>query len=206
MKKRIFDIVIIITVMVGACIMITNSGGALSSEGLDNLKYYTVLSNIFCGIAALIRLLYSIMNKKSERKNMFIRLLKLSATGVVSVTFLTILLFLGPIYGHINLYQGANLWFHLIVPIIALIDFCLTNEGKPITFLQCIYTSAPTIVYGTAYLVNILLNGTGEWPKTNDWYGFVNWGLPVGIVIFAAITAVNVLVNFSICFVSRKTQ
>ena len=57
-------------------------------------------------------------------------------------------------------------------------------------------------VYGTVYLTNILVNGTGVWPDTNDFYGFMNWGLPVGIVIFACI----MLAIWGIACVLRTVQ
>ena len=29
------------------------------------------------------------------------------------------------------------------------------------------------------------------WPETNDWYGFLNWGYPIGIAIFAVIVLMD---------------
>jgi len=51
----------------------------------------------------------------------------------VGLTFFTVALFLGPIYGH-------------------------------------------NILYGAAYLFNIMINGKGTWPDTNDRYGFLDRG------------------------------
>ena len=39
--------------------------------------------------------------------------------------------------------------------------------------------------------MNILINGIGVWPDTNDWYGFLNWGLPMGLVIFAGLCLIT---------------
>jgi uncharacterized protein (DUF486 family) len=36
-----------------------------------------------------------------------------------------------------------------------------------------------------------MVNGIGEWPDTNDWYGFLNWGWPVGIAIFVFVILLN---------------
>jgi hypothetical protein len=49
----------------------------------------------------------------------------------------------------------------------------------------------PTAIYGSIYLVNILINGVGKWPNSNDWYGFVKWGLGVGILIFVVILFIS---------------
>lgn len=187
MKKKTFDSIIIIFVIIGLILSFTSGEGTLISKGIDNFKYYTVLSNVLCGVVALIRL---ICKKTSEK----IRLLKYTAAGVVTVTFLTILLFLGPLYGYSNMYKNANLWFHLIIPIVALIDIYVTDAGPRFKIKTLFLTTIPTVIYGTVYLANNLINGVGTWPNTNDWYGFLNWGLPVGILIFAVITAVNFVV------------
>jgi hypothetical protein len=46
------------------------------------------------------------------------------------------------------------------------------------------------VIYGVFYLGNNIINGIGEWPDTNDWYFFLAWGYPVGILIFAVICGV----------------
>ena len=49
----------------------------------------------------------------------------------------------------------------------------------------------PSFLYGTVYLLNNLINGIGEWPDGNDWYGFLNWGFPVGIIIYLGVILVT---------------
>ena len=51
------------------------------------------------------------------------------------------------------------------------------------------------LVYGAVYLANIGINGIGEWPETNDWYLFLSWGYPTGILIFAIICLVTWLIG-----------
>ena len=58
------------------------------------------------------------------------------------------------------------------------------------------------LVYGIAYLANILINGMGEWPDTNDWYLFFAWGYPAGMIIYAVIVTVTWLLAFGM----RKGQ
>ena len=111
--------------------------------------------------------------------------LKLAATAAVTVTFLVVACFFGPLYGYGQLYLGSNLWFHLIIPLLAIVEFCLLNGEIP--FRMTFLTGAPALIYGCFYLGNILINGKGEWPDTNDWYGFLNWGYGPAMVIFAVI-------------------
>ena len=41
--------------------------------------------------------------------------LKYAATVSVGLTFLTVMLFLGPRFGYGAMFQGVNLWFHLLM-------------------------------------------------------------------------------------------
>ena len=170
-------------------IMALRGEGTLSAAGFSNLKYFTVLSNIFNGAVSLfyaIRLA-SVLRHQSRRLSFRLHLLKYIATAAVALTFLVVTGFFGPLYGWASMYQGANLWFHLILPLVSLLEFCFVDNFFPLAFRASFLTMIPPLLYGFAYLTNLLINGVGIWPDTNDWYGFVNWGLPVGIGIFAAI-------------------
>ncbi|WP_288885201.1 hypothetical protein [uncultured Eubacterium sp.] len=51
------NLLIIMCAIIGTIIMYSNvDGGDLASGGIKNFKYYTVLSNEFCGLVALIKL------------------------------------------------------------------------------------------------------------------------------------------------------
>ncbi|MBO4324548.1 MAG: hypothetical protein J5845_03995 [Lachnospiraceae bacterium] len=186
---------IIVFAVTGTILMLFFRGNdrTLSSSGAENLKYFTVLSNEFCGIAAAVCLIRKLCGKTQPM------LLKLLAASAVGLTFLTVAGFLGPLYGYRFMYLRANLFFHLLLPVTAMAEFLLcpadcastglktADETVAVPFRWTFFTMIPVAVYGAAYLTNILINGTGVWPHTNDFYGFLNWGLPAGIVIFAGI-------------------
>ena len=75
---------------------------------------------------------------------------------------------------------------------------------RMIPFRWTLYTMIPVLIYGAFYLGNILINGVGVWPDTNDFYGFVNWGLPVGIGIFAVILTATWGIACALRFVQGK--
>ena len=183
--SKILNILLVIFTIIGVIVMfvINAPKGQLSSYGFENFKYYTVLSNVICGVTAAIYLRCA-----GDKLPEYLIALKLMAAAAVTLTFLTIAAFLGPIYGHGYMYHGANLFFHLIIPIIAIIDFVLLDFGERIPFWYTIIATVPTILYGVCYVINLFVNGIGQWPDTNDWYGFVNWGYPVGFAIFGMIT------------------
>jgi hypothetical protein len=85
---------------------------------------------------------------------------------------------------------GVNFFLHLAVPVAALAE-CIFMSTTIYTHHDNRLAVVPMLVYGAVYLANNLINGTGEWPDTNDWYGFLNWGLPVGLVIFAGLCTIT---------------
>ncbi len=192
----LLNVLIVIFAVTGTILMLFFRDGdqLLQSSGIANLKYFTVLSNEFCGIIAVYSLICRLRGKPQP---MFAKLLAAAAVGL---TFLTIAAFLGPMYGMLKMYHNANLFFHLLLPLTAMDEFVMSDfsdrdDGKTdssenaIPFRWTFYTMIPVLLYGAGYLGNILINGTGVWPDTNDFYGFVNWGLPVGLLIFAFLLA-----------------
>ncbi|MBR3645530.1 MAG: hypothetical protein IKN54_03860 [Lachnospiraceae bacterium] len=184
MKKKvcfILNLSIIVFAVIANILTFTGtySGTGLTSSGFSNFKYFTVLSNEFCGLVAIAKLLFDIKHKD------FPLIYKLLAASTVGLTFLTIAAFLGPIYGHASLYKGANLYFHLIIPLIAMFEYILLDSSNSfVPFKQTFITVLPVLIYGIIYLANIFINGKGQRPNSNDWYGFLNWGLFAGIIIF----------------------
>ena len=187
-----------------------NNGGILITFGLENLKYFTVQSNILCGLVAVIYLITEFLRghgrplsshddpaTKENACPTWVMTLKLAATAAVMVTFLVVACFFGPIYGYGQLYLGSNLFFHLIIPLLGLAEFCLLDGMLP--FRNTFPAGTPALIYGCVYLANILINGMGTWPNSNDWYGFMNWGAIPGALIFASI----VLTDWSVACLLR---
>lgn len=188
--------------VIGTILMLFFRGNdqTLSSSGVENLKYFTVLSNECCGIVAAVCLVCKLLKRPQPMLPKFL------AAAAVGLTFLTVAGFLGPLYGYRFMYLRANLFFHLLLPLTATAEFLLcppedgiytpmitghkaANDTVSVPFRWTYYAMIPVAVYGIGYLTNILINGTGEWPHTNDFYGFLNWGLPAGLAIFAGILA-----------------
>ena len=121
----IIDSLIVICVAYGTWLMLTrgDDGTGLISSGLENLKYYTVLSNLFCGIVAIAELVAYV-----SRKSKFdFTMLKFMAATVTGLTAVIIAAFLQPTYPDLNMYEGTNRFFHLIVPIVAMIEFIMSK-------------------------------------------------------------------------------
>ena len=200
----ILNVAVIVFAVVGTFWMFFFRGNSeeLLAEGIENYKYFTVLSNEICGIIAVVNLIRTLRGKPQ------LMLAKLMAAAAVGLTFLVIAAFLGPLYGLLKMYRGANFFFHLVLPLTAMTEFvlCPGEEGTTIPFRWTLYTMIPVAVYGAWYLANNLINGIGEWPNTNDFYGFLNWGLPVGIVIFAFIMLAIWGIARGLCAVRERVQ
>ena len=183
--ELILNLIIVIFAVIGIILMLTSKAeeGALQSSGLENFKFYTVLTNVFCGIVALIYLICIFAKKGTEKMTA----LKLAAVCGVAITFAVVAFMFGPLYGFLQFYKRGNLFFHLLLPVAAMTEFILVKR-KEIPFKFTVYAAIPTLLYAIGYLLNILKNGVGgAWPDTNDFYGFLNWGWPVGIAIFTGI-------------------
>lgn len=164
-----------------------DDSGRLSAPGLRSLKYFTVLSNLLLGISALIYAVYLILLLVGKRQELPqpVLLLKYAATVSVALTFLTVMLFLGPHYGYGSMFRGANLWFHLVIPLAAACSFCLLERDGALSLRASFFAVLPMVLYGVGYVINLLLHGLGEGKDTHDWYGFAQGGPLSSAVIFA---------------------
>lgn len=166
--------------------------GMLEDSGLSALKYFTTLSNLFEAIAALIWAIHALVKKNSV--SAFLEGLKYVACVQLFVTFLTIVAFLLPIYGFELTCTGNNFWLHIVFPVAAILEQIFLAETK-ISLRTNLIAVLPPLVYGIFYVINIQVNGKGVYPNTNDWYGFLNWGYPVGICIFVGICVIAFLLG-----------
>ena len=164
--------------------------GSLVQNGIGSLRYFTMLSNLFVGFVAIAWL----TGARIER-------LKYIAAASVGLTCATVLGFLGPIYGYKEMLAGANLFMHLVTPVAAMAEIIFLSDAS-FTRRDNRLAVIPPLLYGLVYLINILINGRGEWPVTNDWYFFFAWGYPVGILIYAVLLTVTWLLGL----LMRKLQ
>ena len=194
--RLVLNIVVAAVVFTMWIRMFLRGGGVLAGTGFSSMKYFTVQSNLLEGIACVVWLA-SLKKGGTDGASAGAETFKFAACVAVMVTFCVVAFFLGPVYGYRMMYQGSNLWFHLLVPLAALFE-ALFLAGVRYTKRDNKLAMIPALCYGAFYLINILLRGKGEWPDTNDWYGFLNWGWAVGALIYAGIAAVSWLLGLGI--------
>ena len=189
----ILDVLITVLVLAAWAKMVFQLGdnGTISAGGFKNLKYFTVLSNLLAGTASVLNIIYTLRAKKLNRENpKWVLRLKYAGAAATALTFIVVVTFLGPVYKVEGLYSGANMVFHVIVPILAFIGIVI-SDGWELTMKDSLTAIIPMMIYGTVYVLNILINGFGEGPYSNDIYGFLYWGWGGGALIFAILILIS---------------
>ena len=200
---------IVILVAIGAVITFTSTKeGLLTARGLQNLKYFTVDSNLFLGLVCLVDVIAALIDLEHEKgpgsvpaARPLLELLRYTAVVAVTLTFTVVAVFFGPGVGYGFLYRDANLFFHLIIPVLGLLSFAATHRElpaslRPIPLWETLLALAPSVVYGVYYTVVLLVRGV-HFPDT-DWYGFAAGGVrgsmisAVGVLLATWLLALGV--------------
>ena len=191
----IFNGLIIIFFLISWIMLMVRREGTsfLTSVGLNNLKYYTVLSNILEVIVSLILgiQLIRIYTGKAENVPHILFFLKYTATTAVSVTFLVVVTMLWPLTHYPDLFTGSNFWLHVVIPLLAIIEFLFLDKFGTLRFRETLLVVIPAILYACGYCLNLAINGVGSGKTSNDFYGFLHWGLGIGFVLFIIILLIN---------------
>ena len=135
-------------------------------RGRGAFRFFTVQSNALCAGAALLMCLLPAQP--------VVWALKYVGTAAVTVTMLTVFLFLGPSMGTLKpLLTGSDLFMHLLTPLTALISFLLF-ERRGMSFPTALLGMVPVVLYGLWYLNRIKYAPAGK--RWEDFYGFNKGG------------------------------
>lgn len=130
------------------------------------LRYFTVLSNLFCAAASLAVVIARLCGAVPAA----VLVLKFAGTAAVAVTLLTVICFLGPfVYGYKLLLTGPDLWLHLICPVLAIVSLLLWDKPDA-GFGVALLGVLPVVLYGSLYIYRVLLAPPGR--RWDDFYGF----------------------------------
>lgn len=202
----ILDGVIGIMAIVAGIMMFNLGGKGLATSGISFLRYFTVQSNLLCGLAAFVTLPFDllVLRKKKEANPKGIQTMFLVLSVGTTVTFLTVLFFLGPTMGYGLMYEGANLFMHMLIPLFAFVRVAFfEKEGNQIPFRCTFFGMVHLFGYGVFYILNVAIhNGYGD---TNyDWYGFGKAGLAVGLLAFVIMVGAAYLVAWLTYLLQKK--
>ncbi len=111
-KKRIWLRVIVQILIIaltfystGYMFFISGSGNMRVNRAVI-FRYFTVDSNILCAVSCVFSLIHMLLGNKTESKA--VMLFRYAGTAAVTVTMMTVLLFLGPLYGYASMFPGGT--------------------------------------------------------------------------------------------------
>ena len=157
--------------------------------GKETFRFFTCQSNVFCAAAALLMCVFRL----SGNVPVWAWALKYIGTVAVTITLMTVLLFLSRFYGLRELLKGSSLFLHLLTPLMALFSFCVL-EKRGMSFGFSMLGLLPLLLYGPLYLYKTIYAPVGK--SWEDFYQFNRNGKwPVA---FAAMLAGTFLICLGI--------
>ena len=154
-----FTFVAVMLSVIGLVLYYSDANFIVSS--ITSYLPFTVNSNIFLVIVGLLFLIIGIIDL-AEGKAMpqWIMQLKLAVTTLISVTFLTVIFYIAPLWRitdiNIIAYQGANLFLHILAPIVAIFGFCLFDVETKIKWRWTSLLPLLVVIYGVVYGVLLI--------------------------------------------------
>lgn len=175
--------------------------GEYHIEPLFRFNLFTTDSNILCAVSAIIMAFFQIRkikNNKSVPKWVFI--FKYTGTCAVMLTFFTVIFFLGPSMGFMQMvFGGTSIYMHFLGPIIAFLSFCFFENDEALSIKHSLFGMIPTALYGAWYCTEVVFITieNGGWA---DFYGFNQggyWYISYPIII---------AVSFGLCMLIRAVH
>lgn len=158
--------------------------------GIGYFKPFTIDSNVFLGLCSFISLLFY-MSSLIHNTPVPDWVMKLNYIGAcaVSLTFLTVVFFLGPVFGlrsglrgYFAFFSGDMFFFHFFNPVLAVVLNVYLSNGKAYSLLDALLSIIPMFIYSIVYVINVVV--LKNW---QDFYGFTFGGnykiVPLVLVI-----------------------
>lgn len=134
-------------------------------------QYYTIDSNFLCLLSSIVFFVFGCIGwkKKTYQVPLWVRILRLTASGGLALTFLVVVCVLCPAYGPSSwvmmLFQKEMLFHHFLCPIISVASFLILETDKRIKLKHTLYPLAYTLAYAIPVLIlNICHVITGPYP------------------------------------------
>lgn len=166
------------------------SADRLASKGKESLKYFTVLSNLLSCIVCGVYAIACIALGASAVPTWLLACKLMSATAVM-LTFLVVIVLLGPRFGWAKMFKGGNFWMHGVLPLLAAIDCCLFTRVAALPLGITALGMLPTALYGAWYVSMLKIHGVEEDGRVYDFYAFARWGMEKMPIVVAGMLGVS---------------
>ena len=181
----------------------------LESSKIGMFKFFTVDSNLFMGIVALLFAIQEIkiLNGKINNISKRMYVLKLMATTGVGLTFFIVFGYLAQIAegGILSMIMNSNLFFHLIIPVLSMVTFILFEKTDKLSFKYSFYGLIPTVIYALYYLINVLVHMENfKVSPVYDWYWFVQNGVWTAVIVMPIILIITYIISLLLWILNKK--
>ena len=215
-KSIVIKSVIILLIVVGLISLMTTTN--FMSE--STLLYYTVQSNILVGAIIAVFLIFDIIKliKKAEVKlPKFLCVIRLVGTSAIAVTFVVFSLMMLPTliqsgYG-MYLLSLNNICLHILVPIIAVVDWFMFDYGYKSNHFTFLYGGIMPMCY-LIFVMICSVSGVTFADGSIVPYFFLNYetlgwfsigSMKLGVFYWIVLlTIVVLLISFFLSFVKEK--
>lgn len=166
--------------------------------GIHSLRFFTVLSNLFVMAVCFMIIIYNCKNIICDKYEFpkWLVVLKYIATTAVSLTFVTVVVFLAPSFeiigkGYFTLFEHNNFFMHFLTPVLAIVSFVFFERNQKLPFKLSWLTIIPTALYAIVYATMVVLVGeaNGGWV---DFYNFTfgghMWAIPISATAVLLVT------------------
>lgn len=169
----------------------------LKVRGSNVLHYFTIDSNLFAALACIFMIPENIKVITGKQKAISTPTLglKYMATVALTVTMVTVTLYLVPTKGFAKAFAKRNLILHLVTPIMMLFSFFILENGF-IKFYHILLSLIPIILYGSMYYYKVIY--TASW---DDIYGFNKDGRWLLSVLVMSVG--SILIAFLLFFIQK---
>ena len=212
----VLNIIIVVFTIIACIIMFTGfkfmeGDLILETTKIGMFKFFTVDSNILMGIVAFIFSIQEIKLLKGKISEISLKtyILKLMGTVSVALTFFTVFCYLGQIVegGVFRLLKNSNLFLHLIIPVLSIVNFCIFEKTDRLKFKFTFLGILPTILYAIFYLTNILIHlENGRVSTIYDWYWFMQGGIWQISIVPPFMLLVTYIISVGLWRINKKSN
>ena len=172
-------------------------------------SYFTVQANTFMGIVSLVFAIkeYQLLNKKIKEIALKYYILKMVATIAVGLTLFVVFTIFGILSkgGIMPLIRNSNLFFHLVIPLISILNFVILEKTDDIKLKHTFYGLIPTALYEVYYATNLMANmKNGKVSPMYDWYNFAQNGLWSTIAVAPIMLGITYIIALTIWRINSK--
>jgi len=217
-KKAVISLILNILICISSFYALTRyfystGDGNMQVKGVESLRYFTNLSNYYVAIASAIMIPYGIKNIKNEViYPQWLIKLKHSATVTVTLTFLTCVVFLGPLTalrfanywgffkGYLFIFSGNVFYLHFLTPIMAIVGFSFFDCGNNLTKKNALGCTIPVFIYGVLYFYKVMYVGA----ENGGWYDFYSFTFGGKVVMIPIVAVIMFFVTYGIANIERK--